>query len=88
MSKKQSKEFKVASDAEVNQKNYEAMWKTYNQLKNRADQAIKKLNNDIRKNVDNETLMKDRADIILLLGECDYMAREYQKLSGKKSKKA
>lgn len=58
-----------------------ARWKAYKQLQIQADKAWAKFQTDMRKNARPAILIKDFNHLLLLLGECNYMAREYARLA-------
>jgi hypothetical protein len=68
--------------------NQKALWKAYQSLQARADKAWKKFRGDVRKNAKSDVIVKDQRNLLLLLGECNYMARECMRLAaqGKKRK--
>lgn len=69
--------------------NEEAHWKAYQELQTQADKAWKKLQGDVKRNAGEKILTEDNQQIMLLLGECDYMARECMRMAsnGKKEKR-
>ena len=58
-----------------------AKWREYKQLQMRADKAWAKFQTDMRKNAKPSILIKDFNNLLLVLGECNYMAREYARLA-------
>lgn len=70
--------------AEYNKK---ALWKAYQELQIRADKAWEKFRDDVKKNARSSVLVKDHNDLLLLLGECNYMARECTRLAEKSKKR-
>jgi hypothetical protein len=63
--------------------NRKAQWKAYKQLQMRADKAWEKFRSDVKKNARSDILINDHRHLLLLLGECNYMARECMRMSGK-----
>lgn len=68
----------------VNQK---AHWTAYKDLQKRVDQAWAQLKNNVKKKASPQVLLRDRNHLLLLLGECNYMARECMRLAAKKKKR-
>jgi predicted NAD-dependent protein-ADP-ribosyltransferase YbiA (DUF1768 family) len=66
--------------------NREAQWQAYRDLQHRVEKAWAKLRSDVRKKASPEAILKDRNELLLLLGECDYMAREAARLDGRWSR--
>lgn len=56
--------------------NRNALWQAYRDLQKRADEAWAKFRNDVHNHAHSEVLIQDNNQLLLLLGECDYMARE------------
>jgi len=57
-------------------KNKQAHWKAFKQLEKRANQAWTKLRADIKRKASPQVILRDRNQLLLLLGECNYMTRE------------
>ena len=69
--------------------NQQIHWEAYKELRQRVDQAWAKLQTDIEQKVHPALLVRDKNDLLLLLGECNYMAREgmrYQSYNGRKKR--
>lgn len=49
--------------------------KAYREIERKIDKTWKKLRNDV-KNRSRKAILKGRNDLLLLLGECNYMAKE------------
>ncbi|MDE3047260.1 MAG: hypothetical protein KGI83_02800 [Verrucomicrobiota bacterium] len=66
--------------------NKTAQWKAFHQLQKQADLAWKKFHHDVKSHADAATLIEDQNHMLLLLGECNYMARECMRIAsiGKK----
>jgi hypothetical protein len=65
--------------------NKKAHWDAYKQMQKRCGQAWKKLQADVKRKASPEILVRDKNHLLLLLGECDYMAQECVRMgSGKK----
>ena len=68
--------------------NRKAHWKAYRELQMRTDKAWDKFRTDVRKNAKSDILVRDHNHLRLLLGECNYMARECMRMASKgKSKR-
>ncbi len=69
--------------------NRKAHWKAYRELQMRADKAWEKFRADVRKNAKSDILLRDHNHLLLLLGECNYMARECMRMAshGKKRRR-
>ncbi len=69
--------------------NRKAQWKAYRELQMRADKAWDKFRADVRKNAKSDILIRDHNHLLLLLGECNYMARECMRIAnrGKKGRR-
>ena len=81
--KKTAKKSANAKAAAFNQK---AQWQAYKQLQMRADKAWAKFRGDVARNARSDVLIQDQRQLILLLGECNYMARECMRMSGEGKK--
>lgn len=68
-------------------KNRKALWDAYRDLQKRADTAWKKFRTDVKRGAKAEVIIKDHNNLLLLLGECNYMARECKRLASKQGKK-
>lgn len=70
-------------------KNKTAQWSTYKNLEKKAEQALAKLRSDVKKKAKPEVILKDKNALLLLLGECNYMARQCMRAAsaGKRTKK-
>lgn len=86
--KRKVSKVKSPSAAKAREFNRKALWKAYKELQARADRAWEKFRDDVKKNARSEILIKDHNHLLLLLGECNYMARECMRISAKnKSRK-
>ncbi len=56
--------------------NRKAYWKAFKELQSRADTAWKKFQSGVKNKEDAATLLHRRNELLLLLGECNYMAKE------------
>ena len=79
---------KPAKKAKGGAFNRNAQWKTYRELQMQADRAWEKFRDDVRINAQSNILIRDNNQLLLLLGECNYMARECMRIAGKGKKKA
>lgn len=59
-------------------------WDAYNVLHNKVEAAWNILAANVKKKARPEVLMQNRNDLLLLLGECHYMAKSYEQASSKK----
>jgi hypothetical protein len=63
--------------------NKKAQWKAYRELQMRADKAWHKFRADVKRNAKSDVLIRDHSHLLLLLGECNYMARECMRIASK-----
>jgi len=68
-------------------KNNSSHWATYRDLQKRAEKALAKLRSDVKKKASPSTLLKDKNALLLLLGECNYMARQCMRVASSDEKK-
>jgi hypothetical protein len=69
--------------------NLKSYWKAFKDLEARADAAWKKFQSSVKNKAPQSEIAKNRSDLLLILGECNYMAQECARLQElKKSKKA
>lgn len=85
--KARKKKAKTASKDKAVSVNRNAQWKAYRELQMQADKAWKKFHDDVRKNARADVLIRDNNHMLLLLGECNYMARECMRIASKGKKK-
>lgn len=78
---------KKATATKANEYNRKALWKAYKELQSRADKAWEKFRNDVRRNARSDVLVKDHTQLVLLMAECNYMARECMRMSSKMKKR-
>lgn len=62
--------------AESTISNQESQWKIYKNLQQRIDKAWEQLQEDVERNAPEHILLRNKNHLLLLLGECNYMARE------------
>ncbi len=67
--------------AEINKK---AQWAAYKELQAKVDRAWDRLQSDVKRKANPHALQQDKNELLLLLGECNYMARECMRMSKKK----
>ena len=67
--------------------NRNAQWKAYRQLQMQADRAWEKFRSDVKSNARSDILVRDNNQLLLLLAECNYMARECMRIANKGKKK-
>lgn len=72
------------SDKEVVAKNRGAHWSVYQDLQKKADRAWARLRADVRRKAPPQIILEDRDNLLLLLGECNYMARECVRISNRR----
>ncbi len=86
--KKSVKKISIKIDAKkAAEYNRKAQWKAYRELQMRADKAWEKFRNDIKRNASSDILIQDHNHLLLLLGECNYMARECMRIANKGKKR-
>lgn len=56
--------------------NKKAHWDAYKALQNKVDKAWAQLQKNVRKKAPVSVLIQNKNELLLLLGECNYMARE------------
>lgn len=56
--------------------NPKLQWEAYLAIERQIDLAWKKLQNDIKRRANPQVILADKNHLMLLLGECNYMARE------------
>ncbi len=78
--RKKTKVAAKASRAKHSSHNRKAQWNCYRSLQKRANEAWAKLRSDVKKKAPPHVLLEDRNHLLLLLGECDYMARECMRM--------
>jgi hypothetical protein len=61
--------------------NRKAHWSVYQDLQKKADRAWEKLRADVHRHAPPHILLEDRDNLLLLLGECNYMAGECVRIS-------
>ena len=70
----------VDSPREATLNNRKAQWDVYRDLQKRADKAWAKLCKDVKKKAEPNVILEDRNNLLLLLGECNYMAGECMRM--------
>lgn len=55
-------------------------WKTYQDLQKKVDHALELLKHDMERGAPKEEILEHKNRLLLLLGECNYMTREYMKI--------
>ena len=66
--------------------NRKAHWTAYKELQSRVDKQWAKLRANVARKAKSQILVRDRNHLLLLLGECNYMARECMKLQKRRSR--
>ncbi len=69
------------------EKNRKAHWEAYKHLQKRCDQAWAKLKADTKRKAAPEVIIRGKNHLLLLLGECDYMARECMRMAARRQKR-
>lgn len=87
MAKRKVKRAKKAGAKKATAFNKKAHWNAYKQLQMRADKAWKKFRADVKRNAQSSVIVKDQNHLLLLLGECNYMARECMRFASKGKKR-
>lgn len=64
--------------------NLGAYWNVYRELQKKIDQAWVKLRSDVKRKAASHVILEDRNNLMLLLGECNYMAAECKRIINKK----
>lgn len=70
----------VDTPLEIAKKNRAALWAVYRDLQKKADMAWSKLRTDVQRKASSEVLLEDRNNLMLLLGECNYLAGECMRM--------
>ena len=83
VSRKRSKRSTVKSAAA----NKKALWASFKHLRSRVDHAWSKLKTDVKKNASPQVINRGKNHLLLLLGECNYMAREYMRSAQAKKRR-
>ncbi len=61
--------------------NQAIQWSTYQRLQKQVDQAWNTLQRNVREQAPVQAINRAKNDLLLLLGECNYMARECTRLA-------
>ena len=67
--------------------NKKSQWTAFRQLRKRVDAAWSKLQSNVKKKASPKVLTRAKNELLLLLGECNYMARETARLAKKAKRK-
>ncbi len=67
--------------------NRAAQWKAFRELQTQADRAWKKIHADVRRRAPQNIILRDQKHLLLLLGECNYMARECMRLNDRQKRR-
>lgn len=65
----------------------QAHWETYKNLRKSVDEAWEKLQASVKKKAKPEVLLQEKNHLLLLLAECNYMARQCMRLAASQEKK-
>lgn len=76
---KREKPFKKMGTA-ARKSNLEQHWEVYLNLQKQAYTAWAQLEGDVKRRAHPTILLQDRNRLLLLLGECNYLAEEYEKM--------
>lgn len=63
--------------------NKKALWKTYHDLHRKAEELMVKIRSDLKRGSVEDT-RRDANELLLLMGECSYMAQECKKMQAKR----
>lgn len=86
--KKKIREMTANNPNTATRHNRAAHWKAYRELQAKADKAWETFRADVKKNARSDVLIRDHNHLRLLLGECNYMARECMRIATKGKMKA
>jgi hypothetical protein len=64
--------------------NWKAHWSVYKDLQKKAGKAWSKLRSDVKLKAAPHILLADRNNLLLLLGECNYLAEECMRIDRKR----
>jgi hypothetical protein len=64
--------------------NKKAHWAAYKELQKRVDKAWSKLKSAVKKKANAKVLIREKNHLLLLLGECNFMARECMRCGKKR----
>lgn len=81
--KKRVSKSKKAGSAKTSAVTKAAYNKAFKSLKTQVDKAWKKFCLDKKRKASPAVMAKDHKELLLLLGECNYLARECMKMSAK-----
>jgi hypothetical protein len=81
-SKKTAAKRKTTRRGKAPLSNHDSLWNAYKGLQQRIDVAWKKLQTDVKRNAPVDVITAHKNQLLLLLGECNYMARECMKSAG------
>lgn len=56
--------------------NWKAQWKAYKDMQKKVNTAWSKLQTHAKQKASPQTILRDRNNLLLLLGECNYLSRE------------
>jgi hypothetical protein len=85
--RKKAKRSKMTPQKKAGAFNRKAYWKAFRELQAKADKAWKKFHSSVKKKASSATIANDRNQLLLVLGECNYMARECARLAKSKKKR-
>lgn len=81
-----AKRKKVAAGSSLTA-NRKAHWEAYKHLQTRCEKALAKIKADVRRKAKPAVILRDRNQLLLLLGECNYMARECMRFEHNKKQR-
>ncbi len=73
-------------NASANAKNRKALWGTYREMEKKIHKAYAKIRTDLKRKASPQIILQDRNQLLLLLGECNYMAKEWMRFARAKTK--
>lgn len=86
---KKAKRTKMTPKKKAGAFNRKSYWKAFKELEARADAAWEKFQTSVKNKAPAAQIARDRSELLLVLGECNYMAQECARLEEiKRLKKA
>jgi hypothetical protein len=73
----------MSENKRIQASNQIAQWVAYKELQDQVEQAWAHLQQAVIKRSNPKVLLRNKNELLLLLGECDYMARECMRIYGK-----
>ena len=79
--RKKAKRRATDPETAANARNRKAQVSVYHDLQKKADKAWGKLRHDVKRKAPAHILLEDRDNLLLLLGECNYLAGECSRMN-------